>query len=226
MTNSWDALAGFESRDLITRFFNKRHGLKPNAGKVREISAAFIQGRQYFTSATSADIAVKPLLLYYGVLSLSRALVLALSPNLRETSLKPSHGLEVRNWQPALANKDIAGLEICAQTGTFSELLAAVGNTSYYRFNSSHVRWGVTFPPFAPKQIFTFYELASGFPDLERELLAWSENAYQYGYVGSIEKATEPGATAFTCISRLKSLFTGGAAEIGHLLRGAIVGIP
>ncbi|MVN76446.1 hypothetical protein GO988_08925 [Hymenobacter sp. HMF4947] len=179
MNDAWDTLAGFESRDLISRHFKKRHGIEANAGKIREIASSFTQGREYFTSAIAANIAVKPLLLYYGVLSLSRGLILFLSPNLRETSLKPSHGLEVTNWQSCLANKDFASLEIRVGNGTFSELLTAVKNKSYFRSNTSFVNWGISFEQPKEGEKLSFYALASGFPDLHRELAAWSNMPYE-----------------------------------------------
>lgn len=189
MNDAWDALAGFESRDLISRFFKKRHGLEANAGKIREIASAFTQGREYFTSASTASISVKPLLLYYGVLSLSRALVLFSSPNLRESSLKPSHGLEVRNWQQSLLERNFANLDIRILNGTFSELLNAVNNTSYFRVNTSAVNWNMPFEQPTEGQTVLFYELASGFPDLQRELMAWSNNEYSFGLMNDFKQS-------------------------------------
>jgi hypothetical protein len=180
MPNPWDALAGFESRDLIEQFLRKRHGHEPKPGKVLEVASSFNQGREYFRSAAEASISVKPLLLYYGVLALSRGLILALTPGLRESALKPSHGLEVANWQESLAAKDFARLQIRLQNGTFSELVKAVDNKSYFRYRTNGINWAVRFPQPKANSTINFYELATGFPDLDRELLAWTNGSYRH----------------------------------------------
>lgn len=79
----WHALSHFESRDLVLRAYDVRHGTAPAAEHAAEIAACFIQGRAYYESAQAADEAVRPLLLHYGVLALSRGTVLFLG-KLRE----------------------------------------------------------------------------------------------------------------------------------------------
>lgn len=112
MKDTWNELLEFESKDLLQTFFKERHGSEVNDWKVQEVSSNIIQAREYFGSASKASITVKPLLLYYGVMSLSRALVLTLEPKLRETTLKASHGLVVSNWQSAIQTKNFESLEI------------------------------------------------------------------------------------------------------------------
>ena len=68
----WHEISQFESYDLARSWYQQTHQREMNAAKTRQINAFFIQGREYFKSASSADMSVKPLLLYYGVLSLSR----------------------------------------------------------------------------------------------------------------------------------------------------------
>lgn len=82
------------------------------------------QGRGYFENARDADESVRPLLLYYGVLSLSRGLILFLNPESREATLKQSHGLEILDWSNSLAKSDAKLVELSMRvtSGTFSEL--------------------------------------------------------------------------------------------------------
>ena len=75
-------------------------------------------------------MSVKPLLLYYGALSLSRGVILANNPNKKEESLKKSHGLEPIDWQGTLRGgiKDVLELQIRSTDGTFSELVEVCYN--------------------------------------------------------------------------------------------------
>ena len=108
----WQSLSRFESYDFVTRWYEKAHHRKPSAAKVSQINTCFIQGREYFSNGTSSAMAVKPLLLYYGALSLSRGVILANNPKKKEESLKPTHGLEPVGWQGTLKGRISNVLEL------------------------------------------------------------------------------------------------------------------
>ena len=104
MTNQeWREISRFESYDLVRSWYQQTHQRQINAAKTRQINAFFIQGREYFKSASSADMSVKPLLLYYGVLSLSRGAILLRNTGKKEESLAPSHGLKEVNWRGTMS---------------------------------------------------------------------------------------------------------------------------
>ena len=86
-------------------------------------------------------MSVKPLLLYYGALSLARGVILANNPNKKEESLKKSHGLEASDWQSTLNGgiKDVLELQIRSTGGTFSELVEVCHNSK-----TMHMFAGVT----------------------------------------------------------------------------------
>ena len=133
----WQSLSRFESYDFVARWYKKAHQRKPNASKVTQINACFIQGREYFSNAASSAMSVKPLLLYYGVLSLSRGVILANNPYKKEESLKKSHGLETGDWQGTLKDgiKHVLELQIQTTEGTFSELVEVCQNLkTMYKF--------------------------------------------------------------------------------------------
>ena len=102
-----------------------------NAEKAREIVSAVAQGREYFSAAAEGGLLVRPLLQYYGVLSLSRALILLLSRSLRETSLPQSHGIGSVKWSQALVNdaRRPQDLEVTVTNGTFLSLLESTRNS-------------------------------------------------------------------------------------------------
>ena len=182
MISDWDTLLQFQSSELVAQKFRKRHKRKLNSGKSQSIAAAVLQSREYFRSSQQSDISVRPLLLYYGVLTLSRALILFLDQNQSEASLKKSHGLEVLNWQDQLSKgwAEVNGLCVRVTTGTFKELLTATKNYSYLRLGSSGVGGKIAFDSPTNKTVFSFGEVTRCFPDLKTEWEAWMGKPYQY----------------------------------------------
>ena len=67
----WHEISRFESYDLAKSWYQQTHQRQMNATKTRQVNAFFIQGREYFKSASSSDMSVKPLLLYYRAFSFS-----------------------------------------------------------------------------------------------------------------------------------------------------------
>jgi hypothetical protein len=104
---------------------------------VKQINSGIQQAREYFSSAERSAMSVRPLLLYYGVLSLARATVLILDPTKREENLRPSHGLEIVGWQTTLAAglASIGDVQVRVTDGTFSELVRATQNSAWMRNN-------------------------------------------------------------------------------------------
>ena len=121
----WKSISRFESHDFVARWYRKAHGGKASTAKVKQINACFTNGREYFRNAARSDMGVKPLLLYYGVLSCCRGVILANDRDKKEESLKPRHGLETVNWQHTLSGgiKNVLELKIRATDGTFGELV-------------------------------------------------------------------------------------------------------
>ena len=121
----WKYIARFESYDFVVNWYRKAHGKEATAAKVAQINACFAQGREYFRNAKLSAMSVRPLLLYYGVLSCCRGVILANNHQKKEESLKPRHGLEVVDWQNTLSGgiKHVLELRIRATNGTFRELV-------------------------------------------------------------------------------------------------------
>ncbi len=127
----WRQLSLFERAGLVRRFYRERHGRSLSAGKARDIVAHLLQGRDYFASARQAAEPVRPLLLYHGVLALSRAAILYLDRgHSGADTLSPQHGLGATDWMGHLAGRldRLADLGVGVQRGTFTELLRVTGN--------------------------------------------------------------------------------------------------
>lgn len=185
MNKVWNELLEFETRDLVERHVKRRLGGQPNAKKVQQITSNFIQGREYFKSAETSSITVKPLLQYYGVMALSKGLILFLNHLLTEDQLRGSHGLEIKNWKQIIKSKEFEKLEIAFGQGTFSELLNETKNGNYLRANSSAVNWysHLRLPEQGEK--ITLGQLIQYFPDLDKEYQSWLDEKLKYGVIES-----------------------------------------
>jgi hypothetical protein len=176
LNQDWNSLLAFESKDLVSKFLSKKFNKKASAGKVGEITASFIQARAYFNSSTHADITVKPLLQYYGVLAISRALILTLEFEKREVQLQSSHGLKSKNWPEKLKTFDFQDLEIELQNGTLFELLDVTENKSYLRGGVSSVNYKTFLNKPSKGTIIKLSELIQCFPDLKEEYALWTND--------------------------------------------------
>lgn len=209
----WNKLLEFETRDLVERFIKRKYNRDASARQVLEITSNFIQGREYFRNARQAAISVKPLLLYYGVASLARGLILALAPHRSEASFKPAHGLDTIDWQAALASKDFGKLTVSITAGSFHDLLTTTENRSYFKHNSSFVVWPVNFniPELGTK--IQLSDLLNTLPDLSDEFEAWSERPLAFAKIESFRhfSASEDEYTFSNSVTpeTLKAIFPG-----------------
>jgi hypothetical protein len=176
MSDVWHELVQYESRDLVDEAFQKRHACQPNAARIRDITASFIQAREYFASASRAALTVRPLLQYYGIAALARGLILLVRASKGAEALKPSHGLDAKDWQGTLAHglAKIADLEVAIGHGTFLELIEATGNKSYFKANSSGINWQVSFPVPTVGARFSLADLVARMPDVASDYEVWS----------------------------------------------------
>lgn len=173
MNNTWHFLREFESKDLVKQYIKKKFDFSLSSEKALEISAAFKQGRSYFESSINADISVKPLLQYYGVVALSRGLILILNKTSRENTIKPSHGLKICNWGSVLQNKKLENIKIKTSSGTFKELLEATKNISYFRGKSNYINFSSEFDIVENDFEISLQELSYSFPDLKKSAESW-----------------------------------------------------
>ncbi|MXN30003.1 YaaC family protein [Delftia sp. CH05] len=130
---NWEQLSLFESTDYVRKWYKRRHKYELNLQRSREITSNFTQAKEYFASSKNSATTVKPLLLYYGVLSLSRGLILLLDKNKSESSMAQSHGLEVVKWRETLSKpkNSVLDLKIRTTKGTFRELVSATTNMEF-----------------------------------------------------------------------------------------------
>jgi hypothetical protein len=174
----WQELRCFESRDLVIAAFQQRHGREPNQVRVREVTASIVQGREYFKNAETAAVTVRPLLQYYGVASLVRALAIFVLAQTRPDEMPSAHGLQHKGWREALASglRGLNELRVTVQEGLFTDLLRATQNTSYLCDRSVTVNKYVAYPIPAVGTEILFTEVASVVPNLNTDYRAWIGN--------------------------------------------------
>lgn len=173
---AWAVLRDFESQDRVKHAYLSMHGRTPSTEHVREITAPFSHARCYFESERLADKAIRPLLLYYGVLNLSRGLVLALSRGLRETALSPGHGLACAGWAAEMQTQNPRFEELrltAGQRGTFIELSRATARCTALRANSSVVNMMSRERGLLEGHTFSLGDILARIPHLERSNVAW-----------------------------------------------------
>jgi hypothetical protein len=123
---------------------------------------------------------VRPLLTFYGVACLSRALVLLLRESGGEEGLANSHGLETANWKDVMAGDvadalmSLSKLRIRTTAGLFSEFVDHTKNRMSVHVNSSAVDWQLCYeiPPVGEE--ITLDELFARLPDLKSDYTAAS----------------------------------------------------
>lgn len=168
----WQQLLSLESRDVTQQWFFKIHGRKLNVRRAKEINAAAKQSREYFRNASNSDYSVRPLLTYYGVASLSRALLLLLRKEGGEECLTSGHGLTTIDWGRLLSGDTSLGLtsllnlKLQTCSGLFSDLVKGTNNQISIHVSSSAVDWKVNYPvPDDGNQV-SLGDLFSRIPDL------------------------------------------------------------
>jgi hypothetical protein len=183
----WRRLVDLESHDLVKRIYGNLHGRELSTGTANDITALMAQGKEYFRNADNAAVSVRPLLQYYGVLALNRALIVLLSRSRALSALKPGHGLEITGWPETMAKglRHLGDLTVTVRAGTFLELLDATGNCSPLRANSSRINWRVTFDLPRAGAAFSLYSLVRAMPDLRDEFSRWTGETPAFAVINS-----------------------------------------
>lgn len=171
----WQQLLSLESREVTQQWFSKIHGRELNIRRTREINAAAKQSREYFRNASNSDYSVRPLLTFYGVASLSRALILLLRREGGEESLSSGHGLTTVDWNGQLSGDTSVGLacllELKVQTcaGLFNDFVRETKNRISLHVSSSAVDWRFNYDvPDVGRQV-SLRDLFCRIPDLFKD---------------------------------------------------------
>ena len=173
--DTWQQLLALESRDIVAMWFKKIHGRELNARRAKEITAAAKQAREFFRNSNASDNSVKPLLTFYGVASLARALTLLLRRDGGEEGLTRGHGLETLEWSKQLSGDLSTGIaalsELKVRTcgGLFLDLAQQTNNRMSMHVRSGAVDWRFNYALPKVGDEIAFGDLMVRLPDLRKE---------------------------------------------------------
>ncbi|HCG7921957.1 TPA: hypothetical protein NJ501_004384 [Vibrio parahaemolyticus] len=172
----WQKLLVLESQDAVSRLYTKIHNRSLSTARVIAVNNAAKQAREYFRNSFASNYSVRPLLTFYGVASLSRALILLLKTRGGEETLTAGHGLTVEDWRSNFSGELHKGLEglldlkvhLCK--GLFEDLMEGINNTSYLHVRSSQSDWSIGYDLPDHQLSLSFGDVLSRLPDLRHEL--------------------------------------------------------
>jgi hypothetical protein len=198
---TWQELLSLESRDVTCKWFKQIHSRNLNARRAKEINAAAKQAREYFSNANNSNYSVRPLLTFYGVTSLGRALLLLLKEHGGEEGLTASHGLETVAWgdtmsgDPTAAIQGILELKIRTRAGLFSDFVTHTKNRISMHVNSSSVDWRLNYDVPAHGTEISVSDLFSRIPDLQKDYANISE-IVRYASINRMSYTPDTGFSA------------------------------
>ena len=197
----WQQLLSLESRDITQQWFSRIHARELNARRANEINAAAKQAREYFRNASDSDYSVRPLLSFYGVASLSRALLLLMKAQGGEEGLSGSHGLEALNWGATMSGNTAEGLrqlrnlKIRTCSGLFSDFMTHTKNRLSIHVRSAAVDWSICYDIPEPGKEVSLDDLLSRIPDLNNDYTNLS-GAIRYASVNEMTFTSADGFKA------------------------------
>lgn len=218
----WQELLVLESRDAVDRLYTKIHDRKLSASKAIAINNAAKQAREYFRNAFQSNYFVRPLLTFYGVASLSRALILLLKLKGGEETLTAGHGLTADGWRETFSGEihqslgALLDLKVHLCKGLFVDLLESTNNTTCVHVNSSGVDWSLNYDKPDNGFEMNFGDVLSRLPDLALEL----ENADRTPialFVNEMTFTSDSGLNVVTS-SPIPELLKAKFEEAGYLL--------
>ena len=220
----WQRLLVLESRDAVQQRFERIHGQELNSRRAGEINAAARQAREYFRNASASDFSVRPLLTFYGVASLSRALALLMKRTGGEEGLTAGHGLEAAGWRNAMSGEIGASLEklgdlkIRRRQGLLSDFLVYAGNITLLHRNSTAVdsRWGYGEPDMDAE--IALGDLFCRTPDLKAD--HGSVETPRYAAVSAVTYSQERGFQATLAGDRAQAVAE-AYGELGYSVAGS-----
>ena len=130
-SRDWYNIKFLESASNVRRTLKKATGRLPSATIASEIGVCIEQGRSFFELALSAPLHIRPLQLYYGVLSFAKAVIIARTYDSIAT-IPQTHGLsDISEPTGALTELRLKVLDR-GVFQRFSEVVGTMGCIRYY----------------------------------------------------------------------------------------------
>jgi hypothetical protein len=194
----WQQLLSLESMEIVRKWYKTIHGRSLNECRTKEINAAARQAREYFRNANNSNFSVRPLLTFYGVTSLSRALLLLLGTNGGEANLTGAHGLKTVEWKNVLCGKSSVRLDLLDELkietcgGLFYDFVKGTDNRISIHVRSEGVDWWLSYGTPELGEQFSFADILARIPDLEKDYINISSEV-KYAVVNDMTYKPEVG---------------------------------
>ncbi len=170
-------LLKLENRDIVKIWYRKIHDRELSERRTIEINSSAKQFSEYFRNAEKSSYIVKPLLLFYGITSLSKSLILLLKKKGGEETFKNSHGLHITNWNNVLRTqnfsdglRNIGNLEIEIENGLFYEFIRTTENKTLIHLNGSDVDFALSYDIPNLGNRYSLNEFISRIPDFNKDI--------------------------------------------------------
>lgn len=132
---SWQNIRFLESSGNLKPIIRARTGRTPSTTLVREIGACLQQGRLFYEHASETSLELKPLLLYYGLVSFAKALVVG--TKLRPLStLRHAHGLTDASAQGCRLRDLRVKIDSAGTFQEFNDVVAPLSRFCYWGADS------------------------------------------------------------------------------------------
>lgn len=207
-TEIWQKLLALESQEVVKSMFFKINGNQLNTRRAKEINSSAKQAREYFRNASLSSFTVRPLLVFYGVSSLSRSLTLLMKKRGGEEGLIAGHGIATEDWSNILSGdlnislKKIGDLKVKTTSGLFTDFINETDNIMNFHVRSSGIDWKLNYSKPPQEHEITFSQLLSRLPDLQQGFNQIPEDAL-YTNINEMSYSIEEG---FKCKVRTSNL--------------------
>lgn len=216
----WQQLLALESQDMVKKWFKYIQHRELNTRRAIEITSAAKQSREYFTNANKSSYSVRPLLAFYGVASLSRALALLLKKDGGEEGFTSGHGIKTNDWSKFLSGdlsvalNNLQNLTISTCSGLFDDFMQATNNRMSCHICSSSVDWRFYYAIPKANEVVSLGDLLSLLPDLKKD---YSQITKQLLY-SSVNSLTVSPDKGFECkvVSKDFKPFQSTYANLGY----------
>jgi hypothetical protein len=165
----WSKIKFLESTDNFKSVARQSTGRTPSTTAARDVAACLQQGRIFFEIASNAPLQVKPLQIFYGMVSFAKAIILARQERSSIATIAQSHGMSEISDQ----NAKIEDMTLQFHTGglftEFSDTVANLGRITFYDARGSFHQVHKPFDMSAPlgESRCTLRDLLARIPGLE-----------------------------------------------------------
>jgi hypothetical protein len=128
----WSKIKFLESTENFKSVAKQSTGRTPSTTAARDVAACLQQGRVFFEIASNAPLQVKPLQIFYGMVSFAKAIILARQERSSIATIAQSHGMSEISDQNARIEEMTLQFHAGGLFTEFSDTVANLGRIAFY----------------------------------------------------------------------------------------------